>query len=334
MAGNDILSQLGAFSWTGQGGQGTKYEFPVTEMTVGMSHDMAEHKFWKVDGEELENTGRNALVFSCKALFKNHITPGKNENFSTLYPSVYRGFFLSASDGSTGVLGHPEFGPINCKVMSVNTDWRATTRDGVEVDCVWKETLTQNDISRINGNISPVNNVQTFAGDLDRELGSTIYASRPEFKPDFFDTLTQATSVFDQVTIQSHRVVGKIDQMGYRLNRIGDAIGRAVTPPRTTVASIINPFPSQTNRALTTMYWPLRQSVESMKAALDNFRQTLLESGRPIVFYRVPQPISLAGITIATKAPVQDLMNLNPGLVRTPYIPTGATVRYYSPVQK
>lgn len=334
MAGNDIFSQLGAFSWTGQGGQGEKIEFPVSEMTVELSHDIADHKFWKVDGEELENTGRNALVFTCKALFKNHITPGKNENFSVLYPSAYRRFFLSASDGATGVLGHPEFGPINCKVITARTDWRATTRDGIEIDCVWKETLTADDISRINGNLSPASNVETFAGDLDRELGSTIYASQPVFKPDFFDTLTQITSVTDQVAIQSHRVVGKIDQLSYRLNRIGDSINNALTPPRTSVVSIINPNPAQTNRALTSLYWPVRQSVESMKSALDGFRQTLLESGRPIVFYRVPQPISLAGVTIATKAPISDLMNLNPGLVRTPYIQTGVTVRYYSPVQR
>jgi len=332
MASSDIFSQLSAFSWTGA--NGVKIEFPVTEMTVGFTQDMGEHKFVGVDGEELESTGRNALIFTAKALFKNHITPGKNESFSVLYPLQYRQFILTTSDRATGTLNHPEFGPIQCKTLSVQTDWRATSRDGVEVDCTWKETLTPDTFSNINASISDVQNIDTFAGDLDREVGETIYASEPTFQPNFFDTLSQIQSVTDQVTIQSNRITGKIDNLSYRLNLIGDSVTRAAIPPRTSVASIINPNPSQTNRALSNIYWPVRKTVQQFQSALNDFKKKLLEDGRPIVFYRAPQPITLAGVTIATKAPILDVMNLNPDLMRAPYIQTGTLVRYYSPAQR
>lgn len=325
----DILSQLSAFSWT-SGGDGVKIEFPVSEMTMGFTHDMKEHKFWGLDGAEVEATGRNPLAFTAKCLFSNHITPGPNEHFSVLYPSEFRKFILGTSDRATGILNHPEFGPISCKTVSVHVDWRAGLRDGCAVDAAWIETLDQDTLSKVNNNKSPVNNVQTFAGDLDRQLGGTIFASEPAFKPDFVDSITSILSVTDQVGIQSARIVGKIDNLSYRLNQIKNSVSFAITPPRTSVASIVNPDPSQTNRALTTMYWPIRQSVNQMQSSLEAFKEKLLETGKPIVFYRVPKTTTLAGVTVATGASIFDIMNLNPSLMSKAYLPTGTLVRYYS----
>lgn len=324
----DILSQLSAFSWT-NGGQ--RVEFPVSEMTMGFSHDMMEHKFWGLDGAEVEATGRNPLVFTAKCLFTNHLSPGKNEHFSVLYPSEFRKFILLTSDRATGTLNHPEFGPISCKTQNVHVDWRAGLRDGCAVDATWVETLDQNSLSQVNANISPVNQVETYAGDLDRELSSTLFPSTPAFKPDFVDSITSILSVTDQVSIQSARIVGKIDNIGYRLQQINDSVSRAVTPPRTSITSIVNPNPSQTNRALTTMYWPIRQTINQLQSNLVAFKQQLLESGKPIVFYRVPSITTLAGVTVETGASIADIMNLNPDLMFRAYLPTGTLVRYYSP---
>lgn len=324
----DILSQLSAFSWTS--GSKVRVEFPVTEMTVSFSQDLVEHKFWQVDGAQVEATGRNPLVFDAKIPFKNHIVPGKNEKFSNLYPSEYRKFILATTDRTDGTLVHPEFGPITCKVQSVSSDWRATSRDGCDVHVTWIETLTEEGLSKVNSNASPVNNVETFAGDLDAELSSTFFPSDPVYQPNFFDTLTQITSITDQVSIQSNRIVGKIDNVSYRLNRIEESVSRATTPPRTSVKSIINPNPGQANKALTTLYWPIRQTINQLKSNMNGLKQALLESGRPIVFFRVPKVSTIGSITVATKAPLKDLIDLNPDLVKRPYLPVGTIVRYYS----
>jgi hypothetical protein len=323
----DSLSLLRAFSWTMED---ITVQFPVTEMEVGFSQDLAEHKFWGVDGAQVEATGRSPLMFSAHIPFTNHLVSGKNEDFSVLYPDVFRRFIILTSDRRTGILTHPEFGPIQCKVKDVRARFDAHVRDGVMVDATWIETLTDQTTSQFNLNPSPaIQETETFAGNLDRELSSTFLPSDPTYKPDFDAQMNAIAGVADQVSLLGQRYAGKIDNISYRLNKIDDAVTRITVPPRTTVKSIINPNPSATNKALSTLYWPVRASVNGMRSGLNDLKKKLLESGKPIVFYRVPRAATLASVTIATGAPITDIMNLNPDLLRAPYIPVGSVVRYY-----
>lgn len=325
----DILSQLRGCSWTVDQ---VTVSFPVTEMKMSFSHDQKQHKFWRVDGARIENNGRNPLMFKARIPFSNHVSPGKNESFTTgdLYPNAFRAFVNTTAVGTTGTLIHPEFGPVQCKVEGeVDINWSPNLRDGATVDVTWIETRDDDSASALI-NVSPVQGVQTRAADLDRQLAQTVLPQDPVFTPSFEDQMNSIAGIADQISLQSQRVVGKIDEIGYRLNKIDTAINNIAIPPRTSVKSIINPDPAAANKALSVLYWPIRATVNNMQNGLTDLKQKILESGKTIVLYRVPRTSTLALVSITTKANLKDLMNLNPDLVRAPYISTGTTVRYYS----
>lgn len=326
----DVLSQLRGCSWTVDQ---VTVSFPVTEMKMSFSHDQKQHKFWRVDGARVENNGRNPLMFKSRIPFTNHISPGKNESFvlGDLYPNAFRAFVNTTSPGTTGTLIHPEFGPVQCKVNGeIDISWGPSSRDGAIVDVTWIETKDDDSASALI-NVSPVQGVQNSSADLDRQLAQTVLPEDPTFTPSFEDQMNAIAGIADQISLQSQRTVGKIDEISYRLNKITTAIDNVSVPPRTSVKSIINPDPAAANKALSVLYWPIRATVNTMQNSLGDLKQKILESGKDIVLYRVPKTSTLALVSITTKAKLLDLMNLNPDLVRLPYVETGTTVRYYSP---
>lgn len=338
----DVLEQLSAYSWS-VGGVTT--QFPVNHMEMSFGQDQAQHKFWGVDGAIVERTGRTPFVFNAKIPFTNHLTPGKNEDFSTLYPFAFRQFVLTAADGTTGVMNHPEFGPVKAKIHGdIKITWDPLiARDGAIVEVSWIETLDEADMASALINVSPVQATQTFAENLDSQLASKVVRAAKDGTqvpttlnqtPDFATTMRQIAGIADQISIQEMRTVGKIDQIGYRIDAIENSVMRAATPPRTSVANIVNPAAQRTAIANTTLFWPIRQSINGMRIGLQDLKKTLLETGRSIVFYRVQTRSTLAMVTIATQAPIIDVMSLNPDLCRKPFIDVGTMVRYYGKSQR
>lgn len=327
----DVLQQLLPCSWTGV--NRPQIQFPTTTITMTMRHDLARHEYWGVDGSQIEATGRKSLEFQVMIPFRNGIVPGPTEKWGALYPYDYRQFIVATSDRATGIFVHPEFGQFSCKTDAVITHMTGQRRDGVDVEVTWVETLFPEDLSAIESTTSPVKNAELAALDLDANLTSLAALGAqyqlPIYKPDFFDTLNQIAAVTDQISLQSQRLVGKVDQVGYRLNIISDSVTRLQTPPRTSVASIINPNPTATNAAIATLCAPIRESIGIMQASLYAVKRKILENGQNIGLYRVPGPTSLGALIAATGASIIDLMSLNPAVVASPVVPTGSMIRYY-----
>lgn len=298
-----------------------------------MEHDLARHEFWGVDGSQMEATGRKSLRFDVSIPFRNGIVPGPSEKWGVLYPTTYRQFIQATADRATGIFVHPEFGQFAVKTQSVTTRMTGERRDGVDVDVTWIETLFPEDLSAIEGNTSPVKNAELAALNLDNNLTdlSALGAQYqlPIYKPDFFDTLNSIAAVTDQISLQSQRLVGQIDRVSYRLNIISDSVTRLGTPPRTSVASIINPRPNALNAAIATLSYPIRESCGIIQANLFEVKRKILENGQNIALYRVPGPCSLASLVAATGASIVDLMSLNPAAVAGPVVPAGSQIRYY-----
>jgi len=169
-----------------------------------------------------------------------------------------------------------------------------------------------------------------FGSNLDQLTTVDAKYKLPVYAPTFADSVNQLTSITDRISLQEQRYVGVIDKVSYRLNQIEDSVTRVVTPPRTSVKSIINPNPQATNKAIATLAWPIRASIGQLRNTLNDVVKKILQTGQKIIFYRVPSPVTLAGVSVSTGAGIVDLMNLNPSLVGQPFLQTGTMVRYYS----
>lgn len=287
--------------------------FPFTKMRISIAHDLAEHKYWGVDGARVEATGLAPIRFMFSIPMIQGIVPGKTEGWraGSLYPTAYRLLLVDFAKKTTGVLVHPEFGEIFCKAEKLDIEYSGDRRGGVEIEASWVETIPD-DSTRLNPSPLPQNEMSAAAQDIDASNAdlSRFVPKLPEFPTTFEDLMASITSVFDQASMLSMRAGGQIDNVMYRLDRLSDAVDKA-GDPRTIAAT---------------------QSIERMRAAAVDLREKLLQANRDIILYGVPRDSTLSEIVNSLPGvEVGDLVSLNPTIVSKPIVPRYTVVRYYAP---
>ncbi len=321
---NALFEQLLEFKWK-------DISFPTSKFALRLRHDLAQHKYPGKDGANVEETGRAPYQFTASIPFLNGAVPGKGETWGILYPTQYRQFMTVAAKGTTGVLQHPEFGEVSCKLESCETQWDATRRDGVIVECVWIETiLAGDDVDLVNSRPSPISGVLLGALDLDAQI-STITPPLPvlpAYRPDFAALMRGITSFTDQISLASQRGLGQVDAINYRLNTLQASIQKAGAIPATTVKAIINP--PTNGAALRALTWPMMNTIESFRASNADLKLVLGTNGRPIRIYVTQIDTTLAAIAQNVGAQVSDVIALNPGACEDVVVEARTPIRYYA----
>lgn len=319
----DLFSQLLGMSWKG-------VSFPASTFDLKIRHDLAQHKYPDRDGANVEETGRAPLQFSARMPFCNGVSPGKAESFTELYPTQYRAFIAAASVGTTGILQHPEFGQITCKLESCDTVWDANLRDGVIVTATWIETIISDDETSFTTSASPIGLVLLSAQDLDAQVNEIEFAAAPStqasggpqpaapllpaYTPDFAASMRAIAGAADQISILGAQGVGQIDAVAYRLGAIQDSVG--------------NVF--ENNNQPSCLAWPILQTIQAMKSSLYDLKRTIGTTGRDISLYVVPADSSLAAISSDIGTSIDDVIVLNRTLLASPVVLRGTSVRYYT----
>ncbi len=305
---DDLFAQLVAVSWRG-------VSFPISTFSTSLEQDLVEHKFTDEDGAHVEATGRQPLVFSCHALFRNGVVPGATEKWGLLYPEGWRAFYAAAADRSTGTLIHPELGEMKCKLRSAVTQWNSATRDGVDVEISWVEsTDTGADLLGALASESPVSSAFVGALDLDaalsddaRRLAFELTGAKEPDEPTFADMLNGIQAYADAVTVQQRRTVGMLEGAVYRARLLADSVTRAADPKQ----------------------WPVKRAAARIEAAVNDVRAGMFKN-EDVSIYVTPRAMSLASIAAAVQRSVNALIRLNPALVRRPTVPAETRVRYLS----
>lgn len=321
---NALFEQLLEFKWNDIG-------FPTSKFSVRLRHDLAQHKYPGKDGANIEATGRAPLQITATIPFLNGAVPGKGESWQPgLYPFQYRKFITAVSLGDTGVLQHPEFDQIPCKVDSCETIWDATRRDGVIVECTWLETIEPGDDGLVAVGSSPIAQVLLGAIDLDAQIrdASPPFPTLPVYEPDFAAGMRSLTAASDQISLAGKRVSGKIAAFVYRLNALETSIDNAQATPKATVKDIISP--DATRAARDVLFWPVRHKMEALRAGLTDLKQVLGTNGRPVRVYVTQVPMTLAAIAQSVGAPIDEVLQLNTIAALGVTIEPRTPIRYYA----
>lgn len=287
-------------------------DFPYTRLETDVRQDLAIHKFADRDGAHIEGTGRSPLQFTARIPMLNGLDAGINEHWQRpLYPFVRDNLLRAAVDKSSGVLQHPELGPITCKLESMRWVLDAGVRSGVWVDVVWLESDdTGVDLDQALANPSPLANAQASANDLEFHL-STIdpkLIPHPYVPPFGFDDLMNSIrGVVDTPTLLQKQYAGRIDNFIYECKALGASLDAA--------ANALN--------------WPMIQACERGKEACYDMKATLLTKGRPITFYLVLKDSTLSQVAAQIPAPIGQVIQLNPAYMASPLVSAGSVVRYY-----
>lgn len=285
--------------------------FPTSHLAIDLEHDLVEHKWPDRDGAHVEATGRSPLVFSATIPFRNGIAPGKTEKWGILYPTGFRDFLTKAADRTVGDLQHPELGVIKCKLKSARVTYDPNKRDGADVDATWIEsTETPEDLQKVLASSSPVGATLQFALDLDQQLlqlNPPLPTPPGPPEPSFGDAIRSIQGAFDQTSLLSRQIAGQIDHVAYRLSSLSDSVAAAKN----------------------VLFWPVTQSVEHMRASLNDLKSQLLVQNKQVSIYVVPAETTLANIAAFLGVRIDDIVKLNPLLVSSARVAARSTVRYY-----
>lgn len=300
MAGE--FEQLLPFTWRGK-------HYPISRILLSLAHDLVEHKYWGVDGGRVESTGIAPVRIAAVIPISNHIFPGKKEKWTAgaLYPDGLRKFLIDFGKKTTDYVQHPEFGEIACKPERMDFELSGERRGATEIHASWVETLDDDVVTKVVN--SPITEIEFAAADLEAS-GVDLKALAPDL-PDFIfglsDLARKLSSFPDAFTVTSYRYAGAINNLFYQAGRIQLAVDRA-KDART---------------------WVVTQNIHRIKAACHTLRKAFLSPGG-IGLYVVPAPTTLAGVTAALPrgTDIGDLIKLNPGLVRSPVVSKGTTIRY------
>lgn len=311
------LESLNPCSWKG-------IEFPITMMRTQLKHDIAQHKTWGVDGARLEATGRAPLTFHANIPFINHISPGKNESWEFLYPQTYRKFLAQSAVGTSGILVHPELGPIKCKLDSCDTTWSGVRRGGVDVDASWTEDIDDDKTEDVFSKASPLAEAgqvmlalketeDTFDGFKTVAAATStnnrvVLPDYPKRKTSLADDLRKISGAINAIGLEGGRVFAHIDALIYRVNAIEQAAKRS-----TDVFTI-----------------GVIQNTQRAKDALRRLKKDILNKQRKTVIFVVRKPMTLAAIANATGDSVSDIAQLNPRIMSYPVVPKDTYIRYYT----
>lgn len=317
MANNPTLNPFGQLNET----RWRDVSFPIISTRLILRQDLVQHKFVRIDGADVESTGRAPFEITCQIPFYNHIAPGPREFWSrgTLYPKQWRRFLSAMSDGTTGVFNHPELGEINAKPEHVDTDWTFSTRGGVLVNASWIETTDDpTRLASLIAAVSPLASAIQAAADIDKNLPNITPAlptNPPTFAPTFEDSMRSLQGVFDQTTLLSRRFTGQIDNVLYRVSALENSMELAANAPGAAKQHVLN--------------WPMNDAIQRMKSAANDLKTQLIQGNKKIGIYLNPGSLTMGGVSAAIPAPITDLMRLNPGLLANPIVPPNSKIRYF-----
>lgn len=294
MSNAEVLSKLQLLAWR-------NIVVPCTAAPYEFSHSQAGRSYPYVDGAGHDWTGMNAIPFSATLKLLNGIRGGP------WYPTKWIPLREALFDGKPGPLVHPDLGLVQAVVMKGSVDLRAEMRDGIVVDVSWESHI--DDPTAGVAFDGPEISVKALAEACDFGMaGLTPPMAFPTGNP--FTSLAGAIAQIEGLTLSvSLTVTGAINQV---LGILNDLIG--------TVSALNDHSAWATQANLTSLFAQLRR----LKTQAESLVQ------RPTAKKTAQRDTTLDALSTETGNTSTELAGLNLELLRSPIVPKGSIVTYYT----
>lgn len=319
----NIKSEMPTLAWRGI------VDIPCRFANVAMQHVQAPRPYPYKDVDGNEPVRRASDVVTAELLFLNTLA-------DDLYPDKYRQFVAACRDKQAGYLHHPAHGVMWCVVTSYNLTYTAEERAGVTLAVTWKEVRKDADTDPIEIDVPPdAKEVARLAdvqyesvraaypsvddGEVDaetlakgvaleavyQEAFATAQLQYPTIEPDTFFDLVTAT--FGDVQQEFIAISGKFAQAAIVVEKIADAVELLQDPE----------------------LWPAQLELRELHRAIVSLVELYAQGERPTGKYVAPHEMPLDEVADFLGKKVDDLVQLNPSLLSSPFVDKGQTVTYY-----
>lgn len=288
-----VIQSLPKLRWRG-------LSAPMESAPVDFSHAQAERKAYGIDGAWHDHGGREPLSIKVRLHFINTLFGG-----TLWFPNEYNKWQKALFDGSPGKLRHPILGEFDAVVLNGSVSLDPRQLGGVSVDVTFSETLLDvtkpTELKTLEVDVKALTNqVLNDAGNLGINFPSGILNS--DLGDAINSVLGSIASAQMTVSGYGNQIVGGIEDMIERVELISD--------PK--VAPVYD--------NLVHLWDTMRTRVAELEklSARSTQKRTL--------------DVDSAFDAMATKYgnSVEDLMSLNPQLVKFRVVPKGSIVTFYT----
>jgi hypothetical protein len=319
----NIKSEMPLLAWRGI------IDIPCKFANVAMSHVQAPRPYPYKDVDGNEPVRRASDIVTAELLFLNTLAPD-------LYPDKYRQFIKAVRDKQPGFLAHPAHGVMWCVVTQANLNYTAEERAGVSLSVTWKEVRQDADTDPTEIDVPPdAKEVAQLAdaqyvnvrgiypsvdnGNVDEEtlakgiVLEEVYQDAfapaklqyPTIEPETFYELV--TAVFGDVQQEFISISGKFNQAAVIVERIADAVELLQDP----------------------LLWPAQIELRELHRAITSLVELYAHGERPTGKFTALREMPLDEVADFLGKRIDDLVQLNPNLLSSPWVAKDQVVTYY-----
>jgi prophage DNA circulation protein len=236
---------------------------------------------------------------------------------------VWKGWFAALEDGLPGPIDHPIFGKLRARVLNYKVTALAGIRSGIDVQINFTETRERPDQPAAAEPTSVDLDLAAQDADTAVEAVKVLY---PDGK--VADALASQAAIV--------KVLYPVEGSEGTLSDI--AAGTTLDNPLT--------IAQQVNRATEIMrgyhdalrladdpeIWAAIDAVQTCIQSVRVEANRALTNARPTKLFLTPNDTTLDAAAVLLKRDLDDLINLNPGLLSAPFVPAQSKIVYYAQV--
>lgn len=290
----DVLKLLPPPSWRG-------IQYPCAERKVSFRHEGAIHTIQYRDGDFVEMLGAHGLTFAYTFPMRESIAKGPYKKlFDVGLPQLFR----DALNREAGELFDPIYGSFRCvpQLFDDTTDVMKRCGTDVRVEFLYSPELSDEDPALRD--LSGVAGIASEAGKLDEEVAKANWAQEERPEPTQ-DVLLAADGVINQGLAQIDKFSAALDDFAFKLEKIENTCDRAENPQN----------------------WSIRDSARRNREAAIRTKRRLSENPATKLRQFVTRGAKLVSVLAKDVGmTAEELLRLNPGLARQPYVPAGQVV--------
>lgn len=315
-----------------------KVSFPVTEVSTSFSQDVVQHKRPNVPGAQLESLGSNPVVFKIKAPFLYGLQRGNGETWKDLFPQTFAKVIQILNDQVSPVLTftHPTMGQFTVKPQSASTTVNGEMRNGQIIEF---ELITTNELNTALSSILTANafsTAQSAAAIYDQQV-LTLKPPPPSSVTSINLTqlLQQVRGVMEQSSLFLNRGLNVVSNALYQIQQIKTTLDAINNPGTGTLQNQLDRITAgiyslTNNTDLSKNNNNSVKSSTSRSLAIGQVNQsktnTFNTNNTSLGVYIVPVEMTLANVALVIKNTVDQLIQLNPSLSKTPTLLPGTQV--------
>lgn len=292
----DVFKELDRFSWRG-------ITLPLSARSVSFQHDDVRHRFQFKDGEWIEATGAKNWTFSYTIPFREDIATGPYKN---LFTKTLAEFTLACRDRTPGELTDPVLGRFRARCVSFSDSSDVNKRDGDDVQVEFVHAPELDDIELIDGGVVNVSGLQSDAAELDAEVEKVDWQQEEPPQP-LVNPISAISGIGRQVEQQGNKYSAALDDTASRAEELDNTIDRLENP----------------------QVWPLKRSARRTRDSAILLKERSKDPQRKVVQVVQRYASTISEVAAQLGMTVQELLQINPLLARSPQIQAGTPVNAY-----